>query len=502
MRKTGVRCSILILLCFIALPGVAKGGSESAQAEASDGEVAAEPDDAAGGEAHRVEELVTLDSGLSVEHAMQAVLENSVEIDLAQLDLRRCAAAAKEARAAKWPTVKLQTSGSAMSNPPEGFAIPKGAFGSLPTPQSYTPVAFPAQNVVLFEDAEHTYFNINATLTQPLFTWGKLDKAVTIAELDCDIAGEKYLSKEQSVKQQVRLAYFGTVYADNTKQILEEAESIAGDILKDKETAYSEGVITRQTVLDAAAKKAMLTAYLAQASEAGKTARLSLSKLTGIELEDIDLISDYRTAPLTARESELVTSAFQASGERGVLLHNIEKAAAFLEIEKGYRPLLPDLALNLSVDITGQKVPVLGSNWTDSWDTNVIITVGTQTTLLDSGVSQSRVEQAQTTVESAKQGLRGYDLNLEIQVRTLVEEAKTAWFDLSRTAAELDLAKEIARNAGVSFENELITRAEILEAQLAVLAAELAHELALFTYETALIGLELLVSKTLVPADN
>jgi len=430
--------------------------------------------------------------GLSIESAVEAALEHSTELELERLNLQKSAAAVKEARAASGPSLSLQTSGSVLSNPQEGFKISKGAFGYAPTIQSTTPVALPDSDYVLIEDAEHTFFRITATLTQPLFTWGKLQKAVSIAGIDFDVAVEQFSATERSVEKQVRLAYYGLLFAEKTESILSEAETIAGLILEDKEEAFDGGIITRQEVLEAASNKAALSAQLARTLEAGSTARLSLLLLTGIDMKEIQLTDDFRREEPDFNESDLLTDAFGASAMRGELFRRVEQAEELLAIESASRPLRPDLSLNLTVDVTGQKIPLVHTNWTESWDTNVILTVGTLTNLFDSGASESKIEQARTSLETARQGLHGFETQLELHVRSCVETVKTSWAEMVQAEAELMLAEEMARNAAVSYENELITRAELQGARLARLAAELSCLRALYVYQTALIELETL----------
>ncbi len=497
MKWFALSFCVLLILCWVTPYVSAKGGGESGNA--LEGGSVGETGNAAG-----VDEANDTGgaAGLSVEAAVQAAVKNSVELGLKNLKLRHAAAAAAEVKAKRGPSVILQTTGSLMSNPVEGFTISEGAFGILPAPPPLDPIPLPDSDVVLMEDAENTYFRITATLTQPLFTWGKLKGAAAAADLNLDIAGEEYLAQEREVERRVRLAYFGALFAEQTTDILTRAESIADEIVVDRESAFSEGLITRQTVLDAVSRKAALTAQLTRAREAGATARLTLSTLTRLEVAETELVSNFRQTPIVAKESEFLTAALSSSSERAVLLHRIDQAVTLLSIEKGSRPFLPDLSLNLSVDVTGQEIPLAGEDWMDSWDTNVIITLGSQTTLFDSGASSSRVKQAEIALVIAKEGLRGLELGLEIQVRSLIETVMIDWSDVHRVAAELDLVKEIERNASVSFDNELITRAEALSAKLAALAAELEYELALFRYETALTELEILVSMSLAARNS
>jgi outer membrane protein len=197
-------------------------------------------------------------------------------------------------------------------------------------------------------------------------------------------------------------------------------------------------------------------------------------------------------------EAVLVPRALNSSGERTVLMHRIEQAKTLLAIEKGARPFRPDVSLNVSLDITGQKIPVIGANWTESWDANLIITLGSSMSILDSGKSASRIDQAQRNIEIAVEGLAALEQGIEYTVRSMVEGVRSGWYETGSTAAELELSREQERNAKVSYENELITRQEYLGAQIAALSSELANLAAAYAFETALTELESLAGITLV----
>ena len=492
MKRNLLFVWLCIFFCWATLPAAANGGGESTASTITAADIGGEDS------SERSVGIAAGPAELSVDAAVKAAAESSVELVLEKLNMRQAAASISEAKSRRGPSVVLQASGSYLSNPMEGFAISEGEFGSIQIAPTLPPVVLPENDVVILEGSESTYFSVSATLSQPLFTWGKITEAIKAAELNLDIAGEEFIAKERDVERGVMLAYFSTLFSERTAVVLVRAEEIADEIVADRENALSEGLITRQTVLDAASTKATFAAQLVRAREAGATARFTLSKLTGQEMKNAVLVNDYRKQPLVADEAALIPAAFNLSAERGVLLRRIEQASTMVSIDKASRPFLPDVSLNLSVDVTGQKIPLSETEWTDSWDTNLVITLGTQTALFDSGYSASRVKQAEITLEKVKQGLRGFELGLELQIRSSIEAVHVAFSDMEDKAAKLDLANEIERNASVSFNNDLITRAEALGAKLAALAAELEYELARFGYETALIELESAVGKPLV----
>jgi len=167
MKKAGLSsCTLLIVL--IAFPLFAKGNAEPVQHET--GAPSAEEHAASGLYAEYpapgAPAAEPAPGPLSVESAVRAALNNSAEIEVERLNLRRSVEATREAKAANGPTVRLQTSGSLMSNPAEGFTIEKGAFGSLPSVPPQPPIELPVQDVVLIEDTEPIYFKLTAALSQ------------------------------------------------------------------------------------------------------------------------------------------------------------------------------------------------------------------------------------------------------------------------------------------------------------------------------------------------
>ncbi len=110
-------------------------------------------DDSAGSEANTAEDDAV---ELTLDEAVRLAAERSNEVRIGGLRLEKAASELAAARARRGPTVTVQSSGSALSNPPEGINIAKGAFGYAPTYQSAAPVAVPDQEYVLVADAEHT----------------------------------------------------------------------------------------------------------------------------------------------------------------------------------------------------------------------------------------------------------------------------------------------------------------------------------------------------------
>ena len=435
---------------------------------------------------------------LSIGEAESLSEINSRELSIGALQLQKASAGLREAKAMRGPTLNFQGSGSYLSNPMEGISIAKGALGYAPTAQSEAPVAIPDQEMVLMPDGEHSYFKFTATLKQPLFTWGKLMAAIRAAELEVSVAGQDLEITRSKIRRDTRRAYFGALLGRQSLDVLDKAVEISAAILEDRERSFEEGLITRQDVLEAVSQAAQLTAQRARAKESIWSATAGLELLIGQEADDSDLISGYRSKLPEIDEDEFVAKAVQHSPDRAALLSRVDQASEMVKLQKGSRLFLPDFSLNVSVDITGQRVPFIGSRWRESWDANLIISIGTSVNLFDSGAAAAKVDQAEQDLLIAGEGLSALEEGVELQTRTAIYKTEAAWAEIKRTGAALDFVAEREGNAAVGYENGLITRREALLAKIGLLATELEHSVAKYAYEMALTEIEELIGKVLV----
>ncbi|MBN2444134.1 MAG: TolC family protein, partial [Spirochaetales bacterium] len=129
---------------------------------------------------------------LSLENAKEYTRNNSESIRLKLLEINEKKYALKVAEARRLPELKMQASASYLTDPPEGITIPRGAFGSLPDPSSGFLIPLPMNDLIIIDDPENTYFKLTTTLTQPVFTWNKINNAIKIARTDVDVSELTY----------------------------------------------------------------------------------------------------------------------------------------------------------------------------------------------------------------------------------------------------------------------------------------------------------------------
>jgi outer membrane protein len=433
---------------------------------------------------------------LRLEEALRLADRACEAVRIRALQAERSDAALDEARAQRLPRLALEASASYLGNPPEGIKVERGELGTIFLPPS-TLLTLPDHDLVFVEDAEATYYKLGATLTQPLYTSGKISSGVRLAELDRAAAAAELDRQRREVRRETARAYRGAVLAARSLPLLEAMRAACAEVAADRCTSFAEGTATRQAVLDAEASLASLEAKLVATREARASALEALAALTGLAVEDLQPVDGFREACPELDEEGLRALAAARSPELALRRTLLAKAGVKRELERAGAAGRPDLALSLAGCVWGERTPFVGSDWSDTWDWSVAVSVGVKTTAFDSGASRARLRQASSDWESAVAALSQAEKLLRLSVRNAVEAARRAGASLPERRARLALAEETAKNVRVSFENELSTRSEARLAEIARLSACLELESAGAVLEEAIAEIECLTGAPL-----
>jgi len=435
------------------------------------------------------------DKNISIDTAVSMALRNSDEINLKLQELKNKQYSILEAKSSLYPSIKLETVSSYITNPPEGVTIKEGEFGYAPSPNSQFPVPFPDRDYTLINDTENTYFKITATLTQALFTWGKISKNIEITTLDRDLKYLELVKKRREIAYQVKRNYaLAVLFRENIK-LLKQSKKVIDEILKDREDSYREGLINLADLLTVRSNVALTDESLVEASENYRSAVEALKILTGINSSQINLISNFKPGKPRLHEKNLAEYTLKKSPDIEILKKKIDQAEKYLSIERAGSMLKPDISLIVTLNITGQRIPVIGANWTDSWDTNLVIGIGTKTNIFDSGRTKYKIEEASGILSQAETAFENYKKLIKLNIRQTVQNIRTNYYRTLSKEASLKQAEETEKNAEISFKNSLITREKLGNAKLLLYRLEMERNASLYDYLESLITLEKITGK-------
>ena len=435
---------------------------------------------------------------LTLADAYTLARKSSEAVHVKELAAQKSRLALEEAGSRAWPHVDLQASASYLVNPPQGYTvgagtlgaisptIPAGALGGNP-PIPLGSFAIPPQDFTIGAQ-QHNYFTATASLSQPIFTWGKIRNAVELAALEVDAAGTDLLAQQRDIDRDVHRAYFGALLARDSETALKRIRDTAAEIAADRQKAFDQGTINRETVLEAQANLASIEARLSEAGQSKATALESLGLLTGRQPKAEDLTTGFRAQFPPLDEQSLREKARASSTALAASRTRMSQARKKLSVEEGGSLFRPDISLGLRLDLSGQEdIPFAAWNWNNStWDWDLVVSIGMKMNVFDGLASLKRIRQADKDLEMAGMGLSLDEKRVRLDVRKAVDAAVKADGDVKEKQARADYAEERLRNARASLENGMASRDDVHGADILAGTAELDLLFARYIREEAL----------------
>jgi outer membrane protein TolC len=441
--------------------------------------------------------------GLTLAKAYDLSLSASEAIQLKELALAKSRLAVQEASSRLWPRVDLQASASYLANPPQGYTVKAGELGNmtLAIPPNKLYPGSPAvplgsftipPNDFTIGSQQHDYFSLSATLSQPLFTWGKIRNAIDLASLGTEAATGALAAQRKDIQREVHRAYFTAMVASRSLSALKLIREAAAGIAADRRTSFDDGTSTREPVLEAEANLAALDAKLVNASQSLATSLEALGMLTGLDPGSIVLATDFTEKMPALDEQELRAKALRDSTDLAAARTTADQARKKLAIEQGGAMLLPDISLGITANVTGQQdLPYAAWSWDPAaWSWDVVVSLGVKASVFDGAASWRRIDQAGKDVEMAGAAARQQEKLVGLAVRRAVDAALRAEADVVSKKAGASHAAERLRNARGSFDDGLISRQELRGAEILAGSAELDLLFAQWNREEALADLE------------
>ncbi|MBR6340854.1 MAG: TolC family protein [Treponema sp.] len=342
---------------------------------------------------------------------LYATKQNHPELLKLQEEYKRSLLDVKDAWASLGPTVDLQASGTYMLNPPVGpmYINMDDIINSL----NWNGVqpAGKGQYVKVFDGMEDTLYNFELTLTQPVFTWGKIGNSIKLYKQLSQIKQNQIFQQTAQLETELQTRLLSLFYLNKILQILDEEESYTDRMVQVSEDAEKSGMLLHQEVVDAKIQAKELEIAKQDLLEQIKDQLLELERITGTSIESSDQI-DYAFVPLLEAGfdsllqtehsllEEEILSGNQSSIKMVTQLQEVSKSAE--KIARGYENWKPDFALQMSGGYSGSRFPLFEPNWLRKDDYSVNISIGLKATIWDGGKKLRDVSRKVSEVKSAE----------------------------------------------------------------------------------------------------
>jgi outer membrane protein TolC len=404
------------------------------------------------------QETLTLDDAIARSLAYSA--------RLAELDARQAGAEAVEAgrAAAKLPVVSAQA-GYTRTNHVDEFLI--AAPGQPPR--------------VLYPDVPDNY-RARIDLQWPIYTAGRADALERAARAEVDAVGAEREAARADLRFEVTRAFWALVTARETEQVLQRSLERFDLHVRDLQARLDQGFISPHELLSAQAHRSRQRLLAIEAGAQRRKAEADLRRLIGGPEQPIvpavppagspiDMPT-LEGAPLVRPEREALAYRLEAAQDR-------EAAAAAggkpqLVVVSGYDFARPNPRIFPRVE-----------RWEPSWDASVNVSW----TLWDGGRRSAERAEVAAASRAVEARLSEFDrqATFELQSRTL--EAESARAGLDTSAEGLRAAQEARRVLDERYRAGVATSTEVVDAEIAVLQAELDRTRALAALRVAEAGL-------------
>jgi outer membrane protein TolC len=382
---------------------------------------------------------------------------------LAELSARREAAdaVADERKAASMPQAAL-LAGYTRTSHVDAFAIPGGR--------------------ILYPDIPDN-LRSRIDLQWPIYTGGRLAALTRAATAEAGAIAQDREAARADLRLEITRAYWAVITARAAVDVVNQALGRIGAHLGDVRNQLAVGLVPPSDVLTLEAQQARQQQLLIEAENVADTTAMDFRRLVGLPADAPFELADRIDAPTTAStEVEALVEAAKANrAERKALEVRVEGFAERLTAaEAGRAPVISTLG-GYDVARPNPKIFPRQGVWKPSWDVGVNLSWS----LFDGGRVRAEVAEAAANRKAAEERLKDFDASVGTEVRQRASDLASARAAIPAADLGVRSATEARRVIAERFSAGVATNTDVIDAQLALLQAELDRTRALANVKLA-----------------
>ena len=445
MKKLSTLFLVLLLACFTGQALFAQDGTASETADTTS----------------TMDELkVSMDSNnAQLAKARQTYIQSLLDV--------------KNAKANYQPTIDLLLTSTYMPNPPIGKTTI-----SVDELSSQLGVVIPGavagEYVTLYDGMKNIYYNAGLSITQPLFTWGKIPNAVKLYTQVAEIRALAIEDTSNQLTAQLKARVSALKYMDDILVLLDQTKDTADELVQVSQDAYDNGMILKQDVSKAKISAMEIDVTRQEIMKEYRTNLQELRTLTGnedLQANDIDYsVNEEEIQAIVAIDhDELYAMATRASSDPLTMLRKQTQALQLKKkIAQDSLYWKPDLALQVSLSYGGSAFPLVETNWYRADDYGLYLTLAVKSTVWDGGKKLNDVSYAQSEILGS---IADYDAAVD-QLQSVAEEnitaAELAQAKIEYLELELEESQDRLELLERQFEVGYISKTDVLSQQIEV----------------------------------
>lgn len=308
-------------------------------------------------------------------------------------------------------------------------------------------------------------------LQWPIYTGGRIDALERAARAEAGASADDLATARSDLTLEITRAYWALVTAIESERVVGESAARVAAHLRDVRNRFAAGLLPPNDVSSAEAQESRQRMLTAQAHATREIAEADLARLVGVGADAVvrPVSSLTPPAPVDRPAPALVDEARANRADRAALVkrlaatHERQQAAA-----AGHRPTV---AVAGGVDYASPNPRIFprDSTWRESWDAGVSLSWP----IFDGGRTRADLAEAAANARAAEARLGEADSVLALEVRQRWLELDASRTVIAAADDSVRSAVEARRVVGDRFSAGASTSTDVLDAQVAVLQAEL-----------------------------
>ena len=402
---------------------------------------------------------------LTLDEAVRRGLETSHRIAEAVARTDAADAVVGERRASTLPQIAAQA-GYTRTNHVDAFGI------LLPNNQLR----------IIYPDIPDNY-RARLDLQWPIYTGGRLDAIERAARIEATASADDIATARRDLTLEITRAYWAFVTATESLRVVEESVTRVDAHLADVRNQLAAGLVPPSDVFTVDAQASRQHMLTVQARSNRDIVEAELGRLVGAPpgaAVETAAALDALAAP-PAPLDELIEAARQQRPERAALVKRT--GAAGERARAAAAGTKPTVAVGGGVDYSSPNPRIFPRDeaWRTSWDASVNVIWP----IFDAGRARSEMAEAAALRRAVQERLADFDASLAVEIRQRVSEIASSRAAISAATDAVRSAAEARRVLGERFGAGVATSTDVLDAQVALLQAELDRTAAIATAHLA-----------------
>jgi outer membrane protein len=309
-------------------------------------------------------------------------------------------------------------------------------------------------------------------LQWPIYTAGRLQALTRAAGAETNALEHDREAARADLKLEITRAFWAVITARASSDVLRQALERTSAHLEDVRNQFNVGLVPPSDVLTTEAQLARQRMLSIEADTLIETTTAEFRRLAGVDQDvPVELVPPAVTSsPIVAPFEGVAAKDLRVDRPERTSL-NFRIAAAQDRVAAASAGSLPVLTAIAGYDMARPNLKIfpIQEKWRPSWDVGINV----RWSLFDGGRVRAETAEAAAGQRAAEARLRDFDAIVQVEVRQRLAEVKSSFAEIEAASTGARAAAEARRVIAERFSAGVATNTDVINAQSALLFAEL-----------------------------